>query len=556
MSFGAFAAGLAKGGLDTYAQLTEIERRKQAEARAERDLTMRETEFNRAQEERQALKDAAAQTYGRVGKEALSGNLQQDAGIGAQQAQGLQVDSGDTGFDTADRQQLADTLRANATAQGAAVPELPKYTRQQAAQDYASRLYAIDPAKAQQAEGNALTLKGAERNERYAQRVEVAMGFQQGVLSSLQKNGGDAAAVLKEMFQPLYNENKLPGLADGKTADIVPSAAGGQSIVLKDKKGNVVETMPADMNTLKKLTGLAQGLMLQSASPDMYFKVREDDRGERRIEIDEKKLKLDQDKFAEDMKLNPLKMKELEAKIRSYNADANYRNAAAKAAGAKSGNWSVLGTDSDGQPISYDRNSGTFARQDGKPIQDVSFFKKITGERPEKPAVSNADAISWLEKNQGTIVEASKDQKGKGTRLADLPADEQMDYARRILGGSVAPKGGLPDVNPKAMVKPGAAAPAGAPAAAPAAMALPQRLSQAISTDNQAGNRNQFRAIADQVEKELPGVEGQIKALTQALPLTRNPSERANLEARIEQLQQDLPIMRSILEQRRAAIGY
>ena len=100
--------------------------------------------------------------------------------------------------------------------------------------------------------------------------------------------------------------------------------------------------------------------------------------------INVSKLALEWGKFNEEVKNNPKKMQEIDAKIKNYNADANYRNAAAKSMGEKTGNWQVIGVDKDGEPISYNKNDGKAARADGKPIQDVEIFKKITGEKAAK----------------------------------------------------------------------------------------------------------------------------------------------------------------------------
>lgn len=150
------------------------------------------------------------------------------------------------------------------------------YSADQAQQDYLRRLRGIDVGKAQQYEKGALELGALKRNERYQRNQEIALGFNQNILSDLTKNNGDAAAVIEKHFIPLYNENKLPGLADGGTAKLVPSAVGsGKSILITDKDGKE-STLPADMATLQKLTGFAQDLMMKSSTPENYWKAREE----------------------------------------------------------------------------------------------------------------------------------------------------------------------------------------------------------------------------------------------------------------------------------------
>ncbi len=159
---------------------------------------------------------------------------------------------------------------------------------------------------------------------------------------------------------------------------------------------------------------------MASSSPENYWRGKEDFRknqelklSERRVDIEAEKLgvdkdtlKLNRDKFAEEQKLTPGKIAESEAKVKNYNADANYRNSLAKSAAEKTGNWAVLGADTDGQPISYDKNTGNFARKDGKPIQDVTFFKKITGEREPKPVPD--EALKKLQQNYADEVSGAK----------------------------------------------------------------------------------------------------------------------------------------------------
>lgn len=432
-NLGAFAGGLAKGGINTYVTLQELEEKKKEREMREAADRRQAIEFEDRMREKEAVRSAAAESYGRIGKAALSGDLQADTGVGPQQAAALTVTSGDAAFDAADRAQIADTLRQGAqrAGQAAATPEAkaiaaqynparPTMTKDMAADEYAKRLYAAGlTEKAQAAEAGALNISSGKRAERYAQQQETALGFQQNVFDSLKQANGDIAKVLEEHFVPIYNEGKLPGMNDGKTATIAKNAMGGNSIVLTDKKGNQ-EVMPADINTLQFLTSKVQDLMMTSSSPENYWRGKEDFRknqelklSERRVDIEAEKLgvdkdtlKLNRDKFVEEQKLTPGRMAELDAKVRNYNADANYRNAMAKSASEKTGNWSVLGADTDGQPISYDKNTGNFARKDGKPIQDVTFFKKITGEREPKPVPDKA--LEQLQKNYADEVSGAK----------------------------------------------------------------------------------------------------------------------------------------------------
>lgn len=546
---GNFASGLAQGFTSTYSTLSDIERRKQESERAERALKMQETEFNQKQEERQALKDAAEQTYGRVGKEALSGNLQQDTGIGIQQAQGLQVNSGDAAFDAADRAQLADTLRANAKAQGAAVPELPKYTRDQAAKDYADRLYAIDPTKGQQAEAGAMALKkgglevkNLEREATFNEKFDKVMG-------DLHK---DSAARLQDI-DTTAQTGGMKGLVD-KFGPELKKALGadvqlvGNNIVVKPKGGKP-QTITSLDQAVQALQGAAQMEFGQNLEKRLVgaglFKTPQD------------MLKYFQDK------------REAERKDRDTESQIDYRKAAAAKDVAAAGYYNRGGASANRQTQGDILNekisayAGVLRKADPNLSQadaEKRAAQVILRDPDAKPDVTAADVNSFLEKQAGVVIRTDPNTK-KPVRLGDLPLEEQLQIARQSLGRGGMPGvagGGLPDVNPKAMVKPGAAAPAApaAPAKQGGALPLSSRLSTAIGQDNAAGNRNQFTTLASEVEKNLPGIQSQIAALEKALPLVRSDSERANIQARIDELSGDLPIMQGILEQRRAAIGY
>lgn len=188
-NLGAFASGLAKGGIGTYVTLQELEERKKADERAERALQLQIDAAREAREEREGMRAAGDVTLGRVGQAALTGNYAQDAGLRAgvgtqadmlaRQTEGMGI------LGDADRMQAIQAMRENTAYQNqpevqarlaagssagvptegltraALLPEKGLYTREQAIEDYATRVAKINPEKALQAEMLGIQRKGA-----------------------------------------------------------------------------------------------------------------------------------------------------------------------------------------------------------------------------------------------------------------------------------------------------------------------------------------------------------------------------------------------------------
>ncbi|MEN6403631.1 MAG: hypothetical protein ABFD94_16940 [Armatimonadia bacterium] len=480
---GSFAAGLSQGYMSTYSTLTDIERRKKESERADRLLKMQETEFQQKQDERTALSDASKQTYGRVGKAALTGDLQKDTGIGPQQAQGLNAQGLDANgqvddFTLYDRQLTADNLRANAQRQGAAVPELPTYTREQAAKDYTDRLYAIDPMKGQQAEAGALALKKGGLEVKELQR---SADFNDRFDKVMQGTYQTAATRLQDI-QTTAETGGMKGLVD-KFGPELKKALGadvqlvGNNIVVK-VKGQKPQTISSTAQAVSMLQGAAQlefGDML-----------------EKRM-LSEGLFKSPQElvKFFQDRRESDRKDRDTNSAIALREAQAGEARARAGAQGAyarslseRPGNWTLVGADSDGKPVSYDRNTGKLAREDGTPIQDASLYRKVTGERPA-PTVSPSDVNAFLRDQAGAVVEVDKDTK-KPIRLGEKPLEEQRAIAIRTLTGAAAggQGGGLPDLPEGGLKRQDAAPPS-------PAQAVPTDPAQA-TTDPQARVREAY----------------------------------------------------------------
>ena len=363
-----FGQGFASAFAPIYLAGLDAEARKKADERAERALRMQEQEFQQRQQDIQAAKDAAAQSYGRVGKTALTGDLQTDTGIGAQQAEALDTKSGDASFDAYDRAQLADTLRANATRtpeqiaayaadrdaaiptarkmlvtggdgqtteqavpynkygaqatpeeMAALKPAAPTMTKDMARDEYVKRLYAAGmPEKAQAAEIGGLQVSGLKRSERYAEKQEIALGFRDAVMDEIKKNKGDLEPVFDKFFKSIYNKGELPGTDDGGTAEVVQGALGGKTVLLTDKDGKQ-KTLPLDINTMQLLTEKTQALMMAYSSPDSYWKSKEQDLKEKTLAIQGRQVAVSEKELKEKMEVGLFK------------AQANQANAAGNA---------------------------------------------------------------------------------------------------------------------------------------------------------------------------------------------------------------------------------
>ena len=337
------------------------------------------------------------------------------------------------------------------------------------AMDYKAKQTQIATSE-QALEVGGLNIKGLKRAEKRAKAEDDLFEFSGNAYKILQEQGPDAAA---QVLKKEYNTGQF--YQDGRTADIVNNDDGTSALVVTDDKtGKVVRSHPINDESIDKaieyMTFKRWSQMPQNYK-DALGQKREDRRvkieegrlgleGERveiarkqlgfeasRLGIDAGKLGLEWEKFNLEVKNNPKKLAEIDAKIRNYNADANYRNAAAKAAGEKTGNWAVIGTDTDGAPISYNKNDGSTARPDGKIIQDVEFFKKITGERAPK----DSKLIENLSKAYGEEIQAVRSPEeieSVKKKYSDLGLDT----------GYVDPtKGNLPksgeDLNPDAVEK-------------------------------------------------------------------------------------------------------
>ena len=139
-NLGAFAGGLAKGGMDTYQTLEAIESQKKRDALIE----LQAQEARAAAEERTALKGAAASTFGQVGapETAIPGRKLSEA----------------------------DVTNAYAIDQGDPAAVAPKaYTQAQAEADYLSKVRGISPERALDVEAKQMQIQSGRREQKFDQ---------------------------------------------------------------------------------------------------------------------------------------------------------------------------------------------------------------------------------------------------------------------------------------------------------------------------------------------------------------------------------------------------
>ena len=414
-----FGEGFGNAFASTYGAVSAAQERKLAREQSEREFRLRLDEYNRRIAKEDAEATAYKSTVGRVGQSALTGNLQTDTGIGAQQAQLLNTNSGDTSFDVEDRMRTADVLRENAAYQTRPDVQarlassddvrpagLPAADAEKAAKTFNPDLGTMTEEKAQEALPTKLAAAGLGKEAMNAKLTN--LGIQKEKLgiekTGLEVDESKRNANISKRFDSLMGDlqkesaTRLTDITttaqtEGMTGLVkkfgpeIKKAMGhdialvGNIIVVKDKSGKVIQKLETTADAVQALQNVAgeeftkkleskmltNGLFKTPQELTTYIK-------ERRVE------ERAATKF-------PLELNELTAKANQLNADATYRRAAAKSMNEKTGNWTVVGTDTDGQPISYDKNTGHFGRPDSKPIADVSIFKKITGEKT-KPEIN------------------------------------------------------------------------------------------------------------------------------------------------------------------------
>lgn len=490
-NLGAFAGGLAKGGMETYSTMKSIERqdeemalrKQEAEFRAEQAARERETYA-----ETQGLRAASKETYGAVGKpQTFVGGEMGPAPEGAPQ---YAVDL--------------------------AKQDVSPYTEAQANKDYLARARAINPEKAAAAEATQLGLSSARRTEGYAQKQENALGFQQNVLSDLATNKGDIGAVLDKHFIPLYNENKLPGLADGGTAKVVQNAMGGGSSIVITGKDGKEKVLPADINTLQMLTSKAQDLMMASSSPENYWKAKDQWIKERTTAAQETSAgaaatsaKTGETRLAEEIRVGLFGAQAGLAKAQAGQATAHaamYNNMVAMAKEKTAAGEALKPFIEDFAKLSPDDQQGPKGQQ-------------ILTEGALAAAKKSGDVaglLAQLKKPDRSVVSPEM-EKSAYTEYQGATTPEQIAAVKRK----------YPSVfGPSALDLAIAAKAKGGTAAAPAAAPTPTAPAQAIPT----GNRDELKTKAGLIDAE-------IAKLRTSVGLRSPETERAAVGQKIQALQ-------------------
>jgi hypothetical protein len=231
-NLGAFAGGLAQGGVNTYKLLSEIDSQK----KRDKLVDIQTQSAQDALDEEKAIKAARADTLGRVTPPTLSPNQSQAIATNDNtQAQPSAIPSAATPQAIPTGQPQAAAPDANAQP---AAPAQQPYTQQQAWNDYITKMRAINPEKAAAAELANFQLKNAKRESDFNDRYDALQtdwnkkiaGIHSDITDTLAKDG--AAGAIKK-FGPEYKAQT--------GADV--SLMGNNVIVKKD--GKVVSQFPA-----------------------------------------------------------------------------------------------------------------------------------------------------------------------------------------------------------------------------------------------------------------------------------------------------------------------
>ena len=393
-NLGAFAGGLAQGGANTYFKMGEMQRQ-------EEELAMRKQEAAYLEEQRNQERELNRIT-------ALT--------LGA-----------------GDKRTVADQSTVNQNYEGMDAPAATgykevAYTPQQQMADFKQRALAAGvPLQ------KVTAVSSANRAEKYAEREEMALGFSQQVMDEIKANPTDLTAVFNKHFKGQYNEGKLPGLGDGKTAEVVPmeGTSGGQSIVLKNDKGEVTKTIPLDVNTLQALTGKWTEAMMRDSNPGNWWKSREEDLKARQVGAAEKSAGASVTSAEASMKSAEAAVMNARTNKQAEAAKSEYYRALAKKTGQTMTEQKLELIEANSAIIMKANPNMTKAEADLKAAQEI-----FRSPEARSNVVTAADVNKFLETN---IDDPSMKVKDKNGKMVLRPIEERTAIARRVLGGTGGP---------------------------------------------------------------------------------------------------------------------
>lgn len=247
-----FDLGIALGSagetaLDTY---TKLNREGRDVEKARREKEQFEWE-RREQQKRQALDQAALETYGKIGSQYYSQAIQEQGGAGSQQAKMLSDQTAGMGAENegASAQSAVNAMRQNAGKEAitAALPS-QTYTAEQAQKDYTQRLYALNPEKAQQSELSGLQLKNVKREAKLAEDFDAEkINFRDTLtkIHSIAETGG-----MKGLSEAANEEGLKTKFVAGKN--------GMGTIQVLGPKGDVIKTFNDVKSATEALANAAQ----------------------------------------------------------------------------------------------------------------------------------------------------------------------------------------------------------------------------------------------------------------------------------------------------------
>jgi hypothetical protein len=556
-NLGAFASGVAQGGINTYKTLAEIESQKKRDELL--DLQMAELR-NKIEEERQ-IRQTGRDVFSQVGKEDVTGALSATTGVGQQQASALTGQTAGAGldFESYDRDQMARTMRANAERQGVPMgeqmrPALPTYTREQAESDYANRVRAINYERGTAAEAAALgiqsakqglkkgglEIKGLEREQQFNETFDATM-------KDWQKN--QAFKISHDFDKTLVDEG-VSGVLKKYGPEFKQATGNDVALVGNEihvtNKGKIVDRFPTDqlqakvepMLAKKAMSGLMdtmveKGLFRNPAEVLNFFKTQ--------TELKNQGIQADA------AMINALaNQQRTPSEIAKNQATAGYLSRGGAAANRQTAG-DIMKEKIDALATVYMKADPAMSRPDA----EKRAAQVITRDPEAKAEFTASDLNNFLKDQAGVVVDKDK-ATGKPITLGQLPLDQQLKIARESLGrvAGAAPQGGMPDANPARMTLPGA----GSTTTTAPKQAIPysQQLVDAAKADAGRTDKFNFRQFSEQVVKDSPAMEARLKTLRSAIPSIQDPGARARLEAEANLLEQDLEVVPGILSQRKA----